>query len=78
MIIVFDEEISVCAIENIEDAEEVEEELQIIKLVVGSVTGLTLSKTMKVFGKLEVEEVIVLIDIGASPNFVSQHLAVKW
>ncbi|TYK02033.1 gypsy/ty3 element polyprotein [Cucumis melo var. makuwa] len=45
-----------------------------IELSINSVVGLTNPETMKVKGKLKDEDVVVLIDCGATYNFISEKL----
>ncbi|KAA0038303.1 transposon Tf2-1 polyprotein isoform X1 [Cucumis melo var. makuwa] len=49
----------------------------VVELSINSVVGLNDSGTMKVRGKLLGEEVIILIDCGATHNFVSEKLVKK-
>ncbi|KAA0046073.1 Transposon Ty3-G Gag-Pol polyprotein [Cucumis melo var. makuwa] len=57
---------------------EVNEDLTtVVELSINSVVGLNDPGTMKVRGKLLGEEVIVLIDCGATHNFVSEKLVKK-
>ncbi|KAA0050169.1 Ty3/gypsy retrotransposon protein [Cucumis melo var. makuwa] len=57
---------------------EVNEDLTtVVELSINSVVGLNDPETMKVRGKLLGEEVIVLIDCGATHNFVSEKLVKK-
>lgn len=42
-----------------------------------SIVGITSNKTLKVRGQIREEDVIVLIDSGASHNFVSHDLVRK-
>ncbi|KAA0055925.1 Ty3/gypsy retrotransposon protein [Cucumis melo var. makuwa] len=48
-----------------------------IELSINSVVGLTNPRTMKVKGRLEEEEVVVLIDCGATHNFIAEKLVDK-
>ncbi|KAA0059478.1 hypothetical protein IC582_002783 [Cucumis melo] len=75
--------------EGIEEYEIVEEEKElgrievnedittVVELSINSVVGLNDPGTMKVRGKLFGEEVIILIDCGATHNFVSEKLVKK-
>ncbi|KAF7801588.1 Retrotransposable element Tf2 [Senna tora] len=60
--------------EDLEKGNEVLEESKegaIVELSMNSVVGITSNNTMKVLGKCPGEEVVVLIDNGASRNFVA-------
>ncbi|KAA0036991.1 ty3-gypsy retrotransposon protein [Cucumis melo var. makuwa] len=46
----------------------------VVELSINSVVGLTNPGTMKVRGKLQGEEIVVLIDCGATYNFISEKL----
>ncbi|KAL0551119.1 hypothetical protein IC582_010201 [Cucumis melo] len=48
-----------------------------IELSINSVVGLTNPGTMKVKGKLGEEEVVILIDCGATHNFIAEKLVDK-
>lgn len=48
-----------------------------MELSINSVVGLNYLGTMKVRGKLQDEDVIILIDRGATYNFVSEKLVKK-
>ena len=52
----------------------VQEEQTVVELSTNSVVGLSNSGTMKVKGKLLGREIIVLIDCGATHNFISESL----
>lgn len=47
---------------------------ELVELSMNSVVGLTPPQTMKLKGKILGEEVVVLIDCGASHNFLSANL----
>ena len=47
---------------------------EVAELSLNSVVGLSTPKTMKVRGKIKQQEVIVLIDYGATHNFFSAKL----
>ncbi|KAA0059953.1 ty3-gypsy retrotransposon protein [Cucumis melo var. makuwa] len=46
----------------------------VVELSINSLVGLTNPGTMKVRGKLQEEEIVVLIDCGATHNFISKKL----
>ena len=48
-----------------------------VELSVNFMMGLNDPRTMKVRGKLQEEEVIILIDYGATHNFISEMLVKK-
>ena len=50
-------------------------ELRTLQVSLNSLKGLTSSKSFKVIGSLEGKEVIILIDTGATNNFLSKNLA---
>lgn len=60
-----------------ETEEEDEVEAVVAEVSMNSVVGLSSSRTMKLRGELGGETVIVLIDSGASHNFVSERMATK-
>lgn len=47
---------------------------EVIELYINSVVGLTPPQTIKIRGKIEGQEVVVLIDSGASHNFIASEL----
>ena len=51
-----------------------EENVEMVESSLNSMLGLTLPGTMKIKGKLRTKEVIVLIDYGATHNFLSMEL----
>ena len=51
---------------------EVVEEVEAIKLSLNSVVGLSEPHTMKLKGEIQGKEVVVLIDCGATHNFISK------
>lgn len=53
--------------------EEKEEEAQ-LQLHMGSVTGMTSKKSLKLWGRIRHKGVTVLIDSGATHNFVSKQI----
>ena len=69
--------------EEEEEAEAPEEgaepgtEEEVVELSVNSVVGFTSPRTMKLKGRLRGDEVIVLIDSGATHNFISAELVRK-
>ncbi|KAL2506345.1 Uncharacterized protein Adt_21966 [Abeliophyllum distichum] len=50
---------------------------EVVELSLNSVVGLTPPQTMKVKGKIAGREVVILIDCGASHNFISTELVQK-
>ena len=50
---------------------------EIVELSINSVVGLSAPKTMKIKGKIAQQEVITLIDCGATHNFISTRLVQK-
>ena len=59
-----------------ENEEEMEDmELRTLQISLNSLKGLTSSKSFKVVGSLGGKEVIILIDTGATSNFLSRKLA---
>lgn len=48
-----------------------------IELSINSVVGLTNPRTMKGKGRMKEEEVMVLVDCGATHNFISEKLVSK-
>ena len=54
--------------------EVVQEEQTVVVLSINSVVGLSNPVTMKVKGKLQGKEIIILIDCGATHNFISESL----
>ena len=59
--------------EDWRDAMEAHEE-ENLELSLNSVRGLTFNKSYKLKGSIEGNEVIILIDSGASSNFISEKL----
>lgn len=59
-----------------ENSEEPEPELEMktLQLSMYSITGLTSKKSIKLWGTLEDKQVVILIDCGASHNFISSLL----
>lgn len=57
--------------------EENEIEAGVAEVSVNSVVGLSSPKTMKLRGRIGAEEVVILIDSGASHNFISEKLVEK-
>lgn len=53
---------------------ESEAELKNLQLSLYSITGLTSKKSIKVWGELDGSKVVVLVDCGASHNFISSML----
>ena len=50
---------------------------EVAELSLNSVVGLSYPKTMKVKGKIAQQELVTLIDCGASHNFISKKLVQK-
>ena len=50
-------------------------ELKTLEISFNSLKGLTSSKSFKVMGRLEGQEVVILVDTGATSNFISKELA---
>ncbi|KAL2475042.1 Retrotrans gag domain-containing protein [Abeliophyllum distichum] len=57
--------------------EETNEVGEVVELSLNFVVGLTPSRTMKVKGKIFEQEVVILIDCGASHNFISTEMVQK-
>ena len=49
-----------------------------VELSINSVVGLTSSKALKLRGEIKEEGVIVMIDLGATHNFISVELVRRW
>ena len=49
-----------------------------VELSLNSVVGLTPPQTMKVKGEIAGQEVVILIDSGASHNFIVANLVQNW
>lgn len=64
-------------IENKEEEEEIVWEAQFKSLNLFSMAGLTSKKSFMLWGGLKRQKVLVLIDSGASHNFVSKRLVDK-
>ncbi|KAL2469553.1 Ty3-gypsy retrotransposon protein [Abeliophyllum distichum] len=64
-------------IEGEASTEEGNEVGEVVELSLNSVVGLTPPRTMKVKGKIAAQEVVILIDCGASHNFISTELVQK-
>lgn len=67
--------ISECSVE-LEEAT-VEEEGEVAEISISSMMGISSSKTIKFMGTIHGEEVVVLIDSGATHNFVSTEVMKK-
>lgn len=70
-------EILVSDEEEIKEPEDTEIEPEIVELSMNSVVGLSSPWTMKLEGKIKGQRVIILIDSGASHNFISTKLVQK-
>lgn len=66
------------AVEEVEAVLEVAEIKQNIEVSLSSIIGLTSPKTMKVRGKVKGNEVVSLIDSGATHNFISYEVVKKF
>ena len=64
-------------ITEIDKEEEIEEAAEKVELTLRSVFGFSTPGTMKLKGKIGDREVIVLIDCGATHNFIHQQLVDK-
>lgn len=63
-----------CDEDEEEELEDIEEGEKILELSLSSVVGITGNHTMKSKGKVKDDEVLVLIDSGATHNFISAEL----
>lgn len=59
---------------NMEEATETTEMHDAVELSLNSVVGFTGPGTIKLKGKIDMEEVVVMIDSGATHNFITQRL----
>lgn len=66
-----EEETKECKVEEVEDSSA---EVDMAELSLNMVVGFSSPGTLKVKGKIEDREVVVLIDCGATHNFISQKL----
>ncbi|XP_068638603.1 uncharacterized protein [Aristolochia californica] len=57
--------------------EEVRATVQIVEMALNSVVGLTLPKTIKIAGNIREQPIVVLIDGGATHNFISTTVVEK-
>ena len=53
---------------------EVVKEGEVVELSLNSVVGLSEPRTMKLKGEIHGKEVVVFIDCGATPNFISKSV----
>ena len=59
------------------DERHIEKVEETAKLSINSVVGLSTPKTMKIKGKIDQQEVITMIDCGATHNFISTKVVQK-
>lgn len=60
--------------EEEEGEEEIAVEMKTLQLSLKSKEGLTSNKSFKLWGQLQGKDVLILVDSGASSNFISPHL----
>ena len=60
--------------ENSRETEDTIKMGEVVELSLNSVVGLTPPLTMKIKGEIDGQEVVVLIDSGASHNFIAAEL----
>lgn len=56
------------------DAGNTPEVEEVVELALNTVVGFSTPRTMKLKGKINEKEVVVLVDCGATHNFISQKL----
>ena len=62
------------SLERTQSEEEIADGPETVTLCVSSLVGFCSPRSMKVRGRIESWEVIVLIDFGASHNFITENL----
>lgn len=68
-------DVSNCSVEL--EEEEIAKEVEVAAISISSIVGISSTRTIKLKGKLMGKEVVVLIDSGATHNFVSKELVTQ-